>query len=115
MTGGEALGPGAHHPPLRGRPTVLYYIDEPGPFGIRPEPAAPIVRRRGGQTRRAPGVGGWSVGEIAEVGASGVEFFRKRRRLAAGSSFGICQEPLTVALSANGSNRPFAVLHRPSL
>jgi hypothetical protein len=29
-------------------------ISEPGAFGIRPEPAAAIVRRRGGQTRRAP-------------------------------------------------------------
>jgi hypothetical protein len=49
------------------------------------------------------------VAETAEAGVSGVEFFPKRRRLAAGSSFGICQEPLTVALSANGSNRAFSV------
>ena len=30
-------------------------VDEPGAFGIRPEPAAAILRRHGGQTRRAPG------------------------------------------------------------
>jgi hypothetical protein len=30
--------------------------------------------------------------EVAADAASGVEFFRKRRRLAADSSFGICQE-----------------------
>jgi hypothetical protein len=32
-------------------------IAERGAFGIRPEPAAAIARRRGGQTRRAPGRG----------------------------------------------------------
>ena len=31
------------------------YVDEPGAFGIRPEPAAAILRRCGMQTRRAPG------------------------------------------------------------
>jgi hypothetical protein len=38
----------------------------------------------------------------------GVEFFPKRGRLAAGSSFGMRQEHLTCALSANGSTRPEA-------
>ena len=33
------------------------YIAEPGAFGIRPEPAASIARRHGGQIRRAPGRG----------------------------------------------------------
>ena len=32
-------------------------VDEPGAGGIRPEPAVAIVRRRGGQARRAPGRG----------------------------------------------------------
>jgi hypothetical protein len=32
-------------------------VDEPGAFGIRPEPAAAILRHYGGQTRRAPGRG----------------------------------------------------------
>ena len=31
-------------------------IAEPGAFGIRPEPAAAIVRLYGRQTRRAPGL-----------------------------------------------------------
>jgi hypothetical protein len=84
------------------------HVNEPGAVGIRPEPAAAIVRRQGGQTRRAPGRADAAGGGTAEVGASGVEFFRKRRRLAAGDSFGMCQERPTVALSANGSLDPKA-------
>ena len=38
------------------------HANEPGAFGIRPEPAAAIVRRYGGQTRRAPGRGRIRVG-----------------------------------------------------
>ena len=34
------------------------YVDERGAVSIRPEPAAAIVRRHGGQTRRAPRRGG---------------------------------------------------------
>jgi hypothetical protein len=49
-----------------------------------------------------------AVAEIAEAGVIDVRYFRKRLRLAAGSSFGMCQEPPTVALLANGSNRPKA-------
>jgi hypothetical protein len=33
------------------------HVDEPCAFGIQTEPAAAIVRRCGGQTRRAPGRG----------------------------------------------------------
>jgi hypothetical protein len=61
------------------------HVDEPGAFGIRPEPAAAILRRRGGQTRRAARRGRmWRVAEIVGAG----------------------MEPPIVALSANGSIRP---------
>ncbi len=66
-----------------------------------------MVRHDGGQTRRAPGRG--RMWRAQRDGVIDFEFFRKRRRLAAGSSFGMCQEQVTVALSANGSNRPFSV------
>jgi hypothetical protein len=33
---------------------IQHHLDERGAVGIRLEPAAAIVRRRGGQTRRAP-------------------------------------------------------------
>jgi hypothetical protein len=33
------------------------YVDDRGAFGIRAEPAAAILRRCGGQSRRAPGRG----------------------------------------------------------
>jgi len=83
-----SLGPGAPSSfASRGGP-----IDARGAFGIRPEPAAAILRRRGGQTRRAPGRGRvWRSTKALswEAGVGGLEFFRKRRRLAAGSSFGI--------------------------
>jgi hypothetical protein len=42
----------SRRPPHR-RPSA--YLYEPGAFGIRPEPAAAILRRCGMQTRRAPG------------------------------------------------------------
>jgi hypothetical protein len=83
------------------------HVDEPGAFGIRPEPAAAIVRRHGGQTRRTPRRGRVSrSAESAEAVVIGIRFFRKRLRLAASSSFGMFREQLTDALSANGSNRP---------
>jgi hypothetical protein len=70
-------------------------------IGIRPEPAAAIVRRRGRQTRRAPGRGrvlkGWCDRRYV---------FVQQGRFAADSSFGMCQERVTAALSANGSHRP---------
>jgi hypothetical protein len=69
------------------------HVDEPGAFGIRLEPAPPIVRRYGGQTRRAPGRRRTRrSARSPRVVVCGVEFFRKRRWLAAGSSFGMCQE-----------------------
>jgi hypothetical protein len=51
-------------------------IAEPGAVGIRPEPAAAILRRHGGQTRRAPGRGRMQrAAEIAESGGIGDYFF----------------------------------------
>jgi hypothetical protein len=41
------------------------YIAEPGAIGIRPEPAPAILRRYGGQTRRAPGR--WRMWRSARV------------------------------------------------
>jgi len=35
----------------------IAHVDEPGAFGIRLQPAAAILRRHGGQSRRAPGRG----------------------------------------------------------
>jgi len=57
------------------------YVDEPGAFGIRPEPAAAIVGHYGRQTRRAPD---------RPDGRGGGRPFRRRfgqwgRRLAVGS------------------------------
>jgi hypothetical protein len=49
-------------------------------------------------TRRAPGRGRmWRAAKAPRVVVCGVEFFRKRRRLAAGSSFGKCQEHLKLS------------------
>ena len=63
------------------------HLDERRSFGIRPEPVAAIVRRHGGQTRRAPGRG--RIQRAAETCEARME-------------------PPIVALSANGSIRPLA-------
>jgi hypothetical protein len=56
------------------------HVDEPGAFGIRPEPAAAIARRCGGQTRRARRRGRMgSVAEAGEVDVSGVIFLVNKR------------------------------------
>jgi hypothetical protein len=83
----------------RPRPSV----DEPGAIGIHPEPAAAIARRRGGQSRRAAGAR--TDVAVGEGGVCGVEFFRKRRRLAAVSE--CAKRGQLSPCRANGSNRPF--------
>jgi hypothetical protein len=47
-------------------PPTRPYVNERGAFGILPEPAAAIVRRHGGQTRRADARADGSIGESAE-------------------------------------------------
>jgi hypothetical protein len=66
------------------------YIAEPGAFGIRPGAGGgdPAALRRA----NPPGAGARADASVAAGGVIGVEFFPKRRRLAAGSSFGMCQE-----------------------
>jgi hypothetical protein len=61
------------------------YVHERGAFGIRLEPAAAIVRRYGGQN--PPGTGARADEKVGEGGVIGVDFFRKRRRLAVRGGF----------------------------
>ena len=53
-----------------------------------------------------------SVAEAGEVDVSGVIFLVNKRGSRQAAVSGYCQKPLTVALSANGSNRPKAGLTR---
>jgi hypothetical protein len=85
----------------RGIATDRARVADPGAFGIRPEPAAAIVRQYGGQTRRAP-----RRGRVPKGWCDRRYVFVQQRRFAADSSFGMCQERVTAASSANGSNRP---------
>jgi hypothetical protein len=82
------------------------HVDERGAVDTRPGSAAAILRRHGGQTRPAPRRG--RTGRSAKAPRDrviGVEFFVNGGGSRAGSSFARCQEQVTVALLANGSNR----------
>ena len=78
------------------------YVDQRGGVGIRPEPAATIVRRYGGQTRRAPRREDRSTCRRPLLS-------RKSLPLAANGSSRICRQLPFAGLRANSRCRPFSV------
>jgi hypothetical protein len=110
---GDVPGPGARHPHSRAAAVLLTTAAHSASGRSRRRRSRGVAEGKpAGRRRRGRDVA------VAAGGVIGGEFFPKRRWLAAGSSFGMCQEAagssfgmcqeqVTVALSANGSNRPF--------